>query len=435
MSVFTQTEHDEGTTNRVTEDKKEKAASSIDEINDSLRITLDTVALDGIEFLWEDFIPAGSLIYVHGQEGAGKSTAMMKLMIDITHGSLSGKYKGRPQRCAIVVREDGLGDVLKPRYVFSGGTREDLLEVWDQWYNPDTEKVSRLTAKTASELQELKRRIQKFNIKFLVLDSRMEGLPIKMGTDNDVYNAIGPLRDIAYETGCTIVIIGHDNKGLHTSSRNQSNGSQAYYGVARGSYHIMKTGFGEAVFALIKANGMREDVPAQTFKIHTVEYHIPGRNDESGEPITYKTGACEWSGETDIAGKTYIEELLTKRIAQANEARRNKSSGDKRPPVKNWIITQLLDAGNDGIPLKELLERGKEQPYEYASGSITNAGTKLEVVSTEAIEVEGRGRGRPPVKWLIKSEDREAAEKLIASNGLDAITSQAPDWRGDLGAD
>lgn len=378
--------------------------------------TLADYELDAVEFIWEGFMPIGSLIYVHSEEGFGKTSLVLRIMADISKGSLPGKFHEQPQNVAIICPEDDIETSILPKFMFADGDISKF-QTLDEWWDATQYKKVPITLKTTREQEYVEGRINRQQIKFLLVDSRFAALNIKDSkSDQDIYGALTPIQSMAKRTGATICVLGHDNKGKHATSRDSSNGSQAYYGVARAVYHMVNTevvsGVTKGVFGLTKSNSFNNQVPGKLYELRGHSYTVPHILDkETGKPKEQSVGVASLNGETDVAGKKFIQEFLLGRIRKEREDKQISSKDvGGRPSVKEWVLHKLMEAGDIGIISKVLVELG-EKEWNYTQSNIVreakNLGKHERECTQEQLNEISFTTGRKPVVWYLPQDMRE----------------------------
>lgn len=390
---------------------------SADEINNSLIVTFDQVTLSGVEFLWQDFIPAGEVIFIHGEGGSGKSTIILRFMLDLTMGSIPGKYYGLPQNVAIMVPEGDLEKSLKPRVQFSNVTDQSKVQAWKKWYDPRIRAVSKkmLTLKSEEEIEEVRRRIVNSNIKFLLIDSRYRGMNLGNGSNDDVFKAFDRLIEVAHETDCTIAVIGHDNKAKQTDSKGKMGGVAAWYDAPRAAYHIIKTDSGEGVFALAKANDFNDETPAKCYLLESKDYTVEGVVDKDGVPVIFTTAIGHWNGQTEQTGKEFVSQHMRELNAKHDSDLKGGSANQKMN-LKEWVLSKLIEAGDSGLTVNRIVEMAAAEGLDYSSGSISNLKTRAlkSFVDDRKEEQDEKKKGGQVKVWFLNDEGKSYARKMLA---------------------
>ena len=72
-----------------------------------------------------------------GEEGIGKTTLGVRLMADLTNGKLEGESMAVPRNVLVISPEDGIEDVMAPRFQVAGADR-DRVFLADGVLHPDS---------------------------------------------------------------------------------------------------------------------------------------------------------------------------------------------------------------------------------------------------------------------------------------------------------
>ena len=200
---------------------------------DGQLIRYSSVVATKVEWLWYPYIPLGKITLLQGDPGSGKSTLIMSIISAISSGNATpgGNHQNEPMNCIYQCSEDSVADTIKPRLIAAGADCEKVA-----FLDEDLENVS-------LDDHQLKRAIEEFNAKLLVID------PIQayLG-DNDLSNVTGMRRILrqlgswAAEYNCAIVLVGHLNKKRSSNDLYRSLGSIDLIAAARSVLQIEKVG-------------------------------------------------------------------------------------------------------------------------------------------------------------------------------------------------
>lgn len=187
-------------------------------------ISMADVPLLEVEWLWKPYIPFGKVTIIQGNPGEGKTTLALRLASACSKGEAFHEMEAHePFNVIYQTAEDGLGDTIKPRLIEADA---DLSRVF----------VIDEAKNVLSLLDErIEKAIKEKNARLIILDP-LQGY---LGTETDMNraNEIRPifrrLGEIAQETGCAIVLIGHLNKAANTNSAYRGLGSMDFRAAAR----------------------------------------------------------------------------------------------------------------------------------------------------------------------------------------------------------
>lgn len=157
-----------------------------------------------VSWLWYPYIPSGKITIMQGDPGEGKTFLILGIAAYLSQGIPFFERESQPPANVIYqTAEDGLADTIKPRLISLGADCRKILVI-DESENP-----------LSFCDQRIKRAIIKTSAKLLILDPLQAylGANVDMHRANELRPIFSRLGNVAEETGCAIVIIGHMNKG------------------------------------------------------------------------------------------------------------------------------------------------------------------------------------------------------------------------------
>jgi len=204
-------------------------------------VTVSTVAVERVRWLWPRYLPAGKMVVIDGDPSTGKSTLMMDLAARCSTGSpWPDGTPGRAVRDVVLMSaEDGIADTIAPRLHAAGA---------------DTERVHVLTGVTAPgtpkplpptlprDLDMLERVIGDTGAALVVIDVLMAYLDGHTDShrDQDVRAVLARVADLAERTGACIVLLRHMNKSGGGNALYRGGGSIGIIGAARAGYLVAR---------------------------------------------------------------------------------------------------------------------------------------------------------------------------------------------------
>ena len=179
-------------------------------------IRMSDVELTPVDWLWKPYLPFGKLSVLQGNPGEGKTYFAMHLAAACTNGKLlPNMERMEPFNVIYQTAEDGLGDTVKPRLMEADADLEKVLVIDD-----------RDTPLTLAD-ERIEKAIRENHTRLVIIDpvQAFLGADVDMNRANEVRPIFRSLGDIAQDTGCAIVLIGHLNKAAGTQSTYRGLGS------------------------------------------------------------------------------------------------------------------------------------------------------------------------------------------------------------------
>ena len=187
-------------------------------------ISLEDVVVEPVRWLWYPYIPLGKLSIIHGDPAEGKTTLALWIAAACSRGlALPGGETGDPLTVLYQTAEDGLGDTIKPRLLES---KADLQKIYtiDETDFP----LSMLDHRIGEAIQDT-------HAQLMILDPMQAylGEKVDMNRANEVRTVMKGLTQVANQTGCAIVLVGHLNKSQTANSAQRGLGSMDFRAAAR----------------------------------------------------------------------------------------------------------------------------------------------------------------------------------------------------------
>ncbi len=194
--------------------------------------TLEAVRASSIEpvridWLAEDFIPRGKLGLITGDGGVGKNLYCTRVIADLTNGHLLD----RPGNALVAEAEDAAGDVGVPRLIAAGADLDRVFFIEARNGRPFV---------TPHDVERARKMIEQHDIDVVLISPLTSHVSSRFddSREGDMRDAVGPLADLAHETGATIAAIRHPNKRGEGSFRSRVTGSHGLFDLARWVLHV-----------------------------------------------------------------------------------------------------------------------------------------------------------------------------------------------------
>jgi hypothetical protein len=254
-------------------------------------------------YLWKPVFPIGHMTTFAGRSSEGKSPVTLDLIARVTRGSEwpDGSHNTvGPKKAILMNIEDGLEDMIAPRFRLAGGIPESLCFVRGVRVQKKDSFHDGLLAldKDIHLLCDLARSIE--NLGIIVIDPITQYCgKAKMNADDEIRQVLGPLLPLAEELQIAIVLVAHFNKnGNTTDPLARVQGGNAFVGMARSVY----------VFSEDKSKDKYAHIlsPARS-KETSYLYHTEQVSQEI-DGVTSDVIKVVWDGVSETSAESAIEE-------------------------------------------------------------------------------------------------------------------------------
>ena len=188
-------------------------------------LTMSDIPTEDVQWLWYPYLPRGKITIIQGDPGEGKTTFVLALAALLTCGlPMPGDAESLPPMNIIYqTAEDGLADTVKPRLTALGADCSRVLVI---------DKSERELTLSDHRIAQA---IQETDSGLLVLDPIQAylGEGVDMHRANEVRPIFKRLGQLAEQTGCAIVLVGHMNKMQGVKSAYRGLGSIDFRAAAR----------------------------------------------------------------------------------------------------------------------------------------------------------------------------------------------------------
>jgi len=280
-------------------------------------ISMDTVEVEEIRWLWKPYIPFGKLTIIQGDPGEGKTTLALRLAALLTQGKsfddVGNMEISEPVNVIYQTAEDGLSDTVKPR-LLSADADCSKIKIID-----DSEKA------LSMDDERLEIALKETGAKLLILDPLQAylGDKIDMNRANEVRNITKKLGALAARSGCAVILIGHLNKGSGAKAAYRGIGAVDFFAIARSVLLVARVPENPNIRAVAQIkNNLAVEGETMAFRL-----------DENG---------FTWIGAYDIS----TDELLA-----------GYSSGDKHKSAEDFLRKIL--ANGQTVPASSIFAQAK----------------------------------------------------------------------------
>lgn len=252
-------------------------------------ITLDTIQPEEMKWLWQPYIPLGTVTAMFGQGGQGKTfiTTDIASRMSTGRGFPDSPAPGVPQKVLMLSAEDDYATVLVPRLIKQGANRANIAVPNHQFT---------LDAQGAADVAELMR---EFSATIVMIDPIVyyAGGKMDMNKSNEVRAMMEGLKTAAAASNSAVLIVGHVKKAEEGGDQNRMMGSADWVNAARSGILVTKTNDGTSIMKHVKTNyGMMG--PSRAFTITDEglvwgdtyaddDLPVPGRVTRKGSAIAF----------------------------------------------------------------------------------------------------------------------------------------------------
>ena len=351
-------------------------------------ITASQVQERRVTYVWKDRIPVGSPTLAPGEEGIGKTTLCIRVMADLTRGTLPGEYLGEPRDVVVMAAEDGIEDVVKPRFREAGADLDRVHFVICREEGDDEDSVI-----LPRDLKLLGEVVRRFDAVLVYVDSLVTVLPdeLKSISYKDVAKAMKEIGTFADAERVAVLAPWHLNKNSGGDTAVRMMDSRAFRTAVRSLLLVVadpdaeEGGPQQGIVALDKANAGTLNVPGLRYRIRSAHYVVTEVDRRTGELVekSASCGVADWIGEVAGDGRSLARSALVPKI-------------DKQPSARQWLSQYLGTHGETSRAT--VIEDG--QKAGYGRSAVTDAATKIPVSSREE---SGQENGVPFRRALLAS--------------------------------
>ncbi|MFW9165167.1 AAA family ATPase [Corynebacterium striatum] len=280
-----------------------------------------SIKTETIDWVIDQWIPAGMLTLLAGREGIGKSTIACDWVSQLSKQGI---------KCAYLNSEDSRAYTVKPRLQAAGANLDNVFFI-----DVETETGNEGHLKLPQDTNLLFDELNDQGVKFVVLDAAKSSMDPKLDgyKDDHVRQFLEPLAAAADKYGITVVGLAHFGKAEGKDTGKLLLGSIAWSQIARSVLSAAKDDDGRLIVSNTKANLARGIVSR--------EAHLVSRPVKLSDGTLTELGAIEWGEFTD----TVATELLDRQEMDA--------SG--RSEIEAVVLDYLASNGGSA-PAKEVLK-------------------------------------------------------------------------------
>lgn len=215
--------------------------------------TFDERTPKEIEWLWKPYIVKGNINIIMGDGGLGKSYLITWLVSAISKGAKIPFSNINFKKGTSILQnaEDDPDTTILPRLMLND---VDVSKIGA--FNEEKEFLE------VQQITRLEDKIKEFNPEVVVLDPIQSFVgDININSQNEVKNALKPLKQLAQKYNCAIIMIMHLNKNNSAKASQRANGSTEFITSSRSAILITENpeNTSERLFIPVKTNLMKEN--------------------------------------------------------------------------------------------------------------------------------------------------------------------------------
>jgi len=195
---------------------------------------MSQVPARSVRWLWQPFVPLGKVTLLAGPPGLGKSLLTALLAALVSTGRSDGALRGVAADVLLASAEDDPHDTIKPRLLAVGADldRVHLLDLRETL--PSGEAVEALV-QLPQDVAAIAAKVRETGAQLVVLDPVVAYLDAERSAyrEQDVREALAPLKAMAEETGCAVLAVMHLNKAEGADPLRRIGNSGAFTALAR----------------------------------------------------------------------------------------------------------------------------------------------------------------------------------------------------------
>ena len=341
----------------------------------------DDVEETCVDWLQKPLLPFGSVVITDGDPGQGKTLITQNGVAKATLGEPLfpyGEHCGRAIKCGIIGAEDDLNSVVIGRLRAAGWQRGGHNVAFLKLKRRKG-KIEQLTFPEGTE------RVRQFivagGLELVVVDpvTSFLGENVRSHVDASVRAALGPLVQIAQDTGCCIWLIRHLNKNGQMGAIYRGGGSIAFSALARSGLITgrIPDDSGWYGIAHVKVNHGRRMEP-------TLAYSIEEWSEDTDIPIIV------WHGEVDISA----DELVS------GPRKKPGPAADMQAEVES--VLRAMFEENDTWSAKDAMAELRAAGCSTSASLLGKAKSNLGIRSGNQFGSDGRIQG-----WVWTTETRK----------------------------
>jgi hypothetical protein len=280
-------------------------------------MSLSSVSMSPVKFIWRDWLPLGEIVIVEGMGGESKSTACLDWIARLSTGSdmPDGQMNefGGPVSTLYISHEDDPGRVVRPRLEVIGGDADRIIITKHDFYMPSSAEWLQ-DALSSMISRDLDPKLVFIDPLFGHVDEK-----INTGSDSEMRRLVmQPLKKIAERFNITILAVRHFNKNFQQGLSGRGSGS--YGGITGAARSVISVCADpedpireHKLIGVHKANYSRIPKPMR-FKVDDKRLYEPGFTEKDTFPYIV------WKDRSNLSMEEAMEKLSIRKSASTEDA-------------------------------------------------------------------------------------------------------------------
>lgn len=313
--------------------KAEPKPNGQTKIVEPLFVTMDTVAPEKVDWLWQYRIPIGRVTMIDGDPEAGKSFLTLAIAAAVSCGGvLPGGDKMTPSNVLLISFEDGFGDTVRPRL---DKLKADVSRIAIP--NPKRELG------TLINISFIESAVKTIGPGLVVIDPIVQFLGRKDADKaGQVRELLAPLMALAEKFGFACVIVRHLNKQSNTKAMYRGSGSIDFMAACRSAFVVAEDSEnGRRIFAHVKSS-LGPKMPSLSFYIDSNGFRWGEECETTADDLLQPSQSQGREKHQLEAAKHFLEETLANGPTPSNDIKaKAKEAGISNATL--WRAKELID--------------------------------------------------------------------------------------------
>ncbi|HEX6537520.1 MAG TPA: AAA family ATPase [Gemmatimonadaceae bacterium] len=290
-------------------------------------ITLADVRPERVEWLWPGYVPFGYLTMLEGKGGIGKSTMMLDLAARLSTGApLPGGARRGPFGTLLMMQEDGLEDVIRPR-LDNAGADMSRVHALSTVVDEDGNEVYPALPDAVTEIERL---MIQYDCRLLVIDPIMNYFAkgYSTGIDSEIRQVLMPLHEMCKRNRFAAVLMRHLNRRQGAEATDRGTGGSGFLNVARSALVVARDPDNPVQFAMAQSKtNLAGQSPTLLYALENCENGAArlawgGVSRHDADALVQLSGSKEEMSELEEA-VAFLRDLLAEGEMLAREAQRH----------------------------------------------------------------------------------------------------------------